>query len=328
MTQTANPRTNPFLIYRPIDDPDSQDKPHEYENPLRVFYEEIAPPLFPRPKATRTPEAPVRTVGWDPSQGMKGARTSTFVPLPLPGTTPVTEGMARVAKGTEGMNTMINLIVDTSGSMSSTAATLNGYSYGRWEVARICAAIMIEMAKRGDDYFGMFSFSNRGKTEWPAPALDHDDCIDWMLSYYPGGTAGMGIQVPFSPGGGTDIPSGMRECIRAMKTKKMDKAVTVIICDMYSYDGSYFYNAAMASDGFGGTCDATLRKYGPVFYIAIGSESESDNMDAAQEAFSVLMDGVVGHKIFPRPGISCALGEGLGGAITLGGTLARIAGMV
>jgi hypothetical protein len=65
-----------------------------------------------------------------------------------------------------------------------------------------------------------------------------------------------------------------------------------------------------------------------VFYIAIGSEGESDYMDAAQEAFSVRMDGVVGHKIFPRPGISCALGEGVGGAITLGGTLARIAGMV
>jgi len=104
--------------------------------------------------------------------------------------------------------------------------------------------------------------------------------------------------------------------------------VTVIICDMYASDGSYFYNAAMAGDGFGGTCDATLRKYGPVFYIAIGSESDSEYMDQAQEAFSLRMDAEVGQKIFPRPGISCALGSGVGGAISLGGTLARIAGMV
>ena len=325
----ANPRTNPFLIYNPLPDPEPMNTPKEFQNPIAVFYEEFAPPVLPRPQATRTPLKPVTQTSWDPSQGMKGAKTSTFVPLPIPGTTPTTESEARVAKGKDGMNTMINLIVDVSGSMNDTAAVLNGEKYSRSDVARICAIICIEMAKRGDDFFGMYSFGKYGKTVWPSPSLDHQDAIDWMKGYYPPQVANMDIKTPFAAiEKATHPEQGMRECIRDMKAKKMDQSVTIIICDEWGGGASKLYNAAMSDDGFGGTCDATLRKYGPVFYIGIGPEDLETEIDKNMEEFSKKLDRVVGYRINPPPGISAALGTNNKGAVSLMAAIARMCQMV
>jgi len=150
---------DPFVWLKPVGDSNADEKPFGYQNPLRAFYEEIAPPLVEKPKAPRTPLAPIRTTTWDPGQGMKGAKYPTFVPLPLPGTTPVTAAQARVPRGKSGKNTMVNLVVDVSGSMGATAATWKGYSFGRWEVARICAAIMLKQCQLGDDAFACMSLN-------------------------------------------------------------------------------------------------------------------------------------------------------------------------
>ena len=156
----VNKLKDPFVWLEPIGDCDAEEKPFGFENPLRAFYEEIAPPLVEKPKAPRTPLAPIRTSTWDPSSGMKGAKYPTFVPLPLPGTTPVTTAQARVPRGKQGKNTMVNVIVDVSGSMGATAASWKGYTFGRWEVARICTAIMLKQCLLGDDGFAIYEFES------------------------------------------------------------------------------------------------------------------------------------------------------------------------
>ena len=75
----VNKLKDPFVWLEPIGDCDAEEKPFGFENPLRAFYEEIAPPLVEKPKAPRTPLAPIRTSTWDPSSGMKGAKYPTFV---------------------------------------------------------------------------------------------------------------------------------------------------------------------------------------------------------------------------------------------------------
>jgi len=171
---------DPFVWLKPVGDCDAEEKPFGFTNPLRACYEEIAPPLVEKPKAPRTPLAPIRTTTWDPGQGMKGARYPTFVPLPLPGTTPVTSATARVPRGESGKNTMVNLIVDVSGSMGATAASWRGYSFARWEVARICAAIMLKQCQIGDDAFAIYEFESHPHVLWKGPSYAHSDAIDYI----------------------------------------------------------------------------------------------------------------------------------------------------
>lgn len=325
---------DPFTWTEPIGDYDVTPKPFEYDNPLKAFYEEIAPPVLERPKAPRLPLAPIRTAQWDPAQGMKGAKYPTFVPLPLPGTTPVTSAQARVPRGTSGKNTMVNLIVDVSGSMGANAASWQGYSFARWEVARICAAIMVKQCQLQDDFFAIYNFQSHAAEEWPGPSLAHADCINWMTSYNPSGMSGgyrgrsFGYP-PFYPRGGTNIASGLRLCIEGMKRKRMDKAVTILITDMWDASGDYIYNAAFSSSGEGTkSCDEVLRSYGPVFYLAIGDYGSRSQMKSGQEGLSRRINEFYGKNINPPPGLYEAINpNNSGSAVTLGGSMAKMARM-
>ena len=150
-----------------------------------------------------------------------------------------------------------------------------------------------------------------------------------MKGFYSSASKKMAIQTPFAAVENSTQPEqGMRECIRDMKSKKMDQAVTIIICDEWESGGNLLYNAAMSSDGFGGTCDATLRKYGPVFYIGIGPEDLEPKIERNMEEFSKKLDSSTGYRITPAPGISAALGNNNKGAVPLMGAIARMCQMV
>lgn len=295
---------DPFSYTDPLPDYDVTPKPHEYQNPLKAFFEEYAPKILIKPKAKRTPLAPIRTTAWDPSQGMKGAKYPTFVPLPLPGTTPVTSAQARVPRGEKGLNTMVNLIIDTSGSMSANAATWRGYAYKRWEVARLCALTMVAQCQLGQDDFAVYSFSNYGVVEWGGPSSDYQGCLDWMSSYHPGeitaqGRQGRSFYPALYPSGSTDIASGLRVCINTMLQNRIDKAVTIVLTDI---TGSGIFNAATASSPVDNQCnDAVLRSYGPVYYITIGDYGSLKAMKGYADQLNTQLDAFYGRKIRPPP---------------------------
>ncbi len=322
----------PCVWTEPVGDCDVEEKPFGFENPLRAFYEEIAPPLVEKPKAPRTPLAPIRTTSWDPAAGMKGAKYPTFVPLPLPGTTPVTSAEARVPRGKQGKNTMVNVIVDVSGSMSAQAASWKGYTFARWEVARICTAIMLKQCQLGDDGFAIYEFESYPNVLWKGVSYQHQDAIDYITSYDMG-HLGYGRSfgfLPFYPRGGTNIPSGLRECIRGMEGQGLDKAVTIVITDMWDTDGSYIFNAAMADAGRndGKSCDEVLRSYGPVFYIAIADIGSKTQGEKGMAELSRKLNEVHGKNINPAPGLFEAIdSSSAGSAIKLGGGMAKMAQM-
>ena len=324
---------DPFVWLKPVGDCDAEEKPFGFTNPLRACYEEIAPPLVEKPKAPRTPLAPIRTTTWDPGQGMKGARYPTFVPLPLPGTTPVTSATARVPRGESGKNTMVNLIVDVSGSMGATAATWRGYSFARWEVARICAAIMLKQCQIGDDAFAIYEFESHPHVLWKGPSYAHSDAIDYITSYDYGGTgATQGRSfgyLPFYPRGGTNVASGLRECIKGMLGQGIDKAVTIVISDIVDSSGDFFFNQAMASSMIDGkSCDEVLRSFGPTFYISIGDMGSKTMGDAGMKGFSEQLNNFYGKKITPAPGLFEGIDSNSNAStVSLGGGLAKMAQM-
>ena len=328
----VNKLKDPFVWTEPIGDCDAEEKPFGFENPLRAFYEEIAPPLVEKPKAPRTPLAPIRTTSWDPAAGMKGAKYPTFVPLPLPGTTPVTTAEARVPRGKQGKNTMVNVIVDVSGSMNANAATWKGYSFGRWEVARICTAIMLKQCQLGDDGFAIYEFESYPNVLWKGVSYQHQDAIDYITSYDMG-HIGYGRSfgfLPFYPRGGTNIPSGLRECIRGMEGQSLDKAVTIVITDMWDQTGDYIFNAAMSDSGRGDgkSCDEVLRSYGPTFYIAIADWGSKQRGEQGMAELSRRLNEVHGKNINPAPGLFEAIdSNSAGSAIKLGGGMAKMAQM-
>jgi len=320
---------NPFTYREPLPDYDVTPKPHEYTNPLKAFFEEYAPKILIKPKAKRTPLAPIRTAQWDPASGMKGARYPTFVPLPLPGTTPVTSAQARVPRGEKGLNTMVNLIIDTSGSMKTDAATWRGYVFGRWEVARLCAISMVAQCQLGEDDFAVYSFSHYGVVEWGGPSSDYGGCIDWMSSYHPGeitaqGRQGRSFYPALYPQGTTDIASGLRVCINTMLKNRIDKAVTIVLTDI---TGPGIFDAAMSSSPVDNKCcDAVLRSYGPVYYITIGNYSSSPVMKSHADNFNQQLDAFYGRKIRPSPAHYEAINPNdADSAIHLCGSIAQMA---
>ncbi len=293
---------DPFVSLETLPWPDYEDPSFEYDCPLRRMFEEIAPPLVQKPKAPRTPLAPIRTNTWDPSQGMKGAKYPTFVPLPLPGTTPVTTAQAPISRGKHGLNTLVNLVVDVSGSMGAGASTWKGHNFKRWQIARIVAAIMVKQCQLGDDAFAIYEFNSYGHTLWKGPSYDYVDCMDYLTScgnetpiLGPNGT--ITAYPPFYPRGSTSIASGLRECIRGMQGQKLDKAVTIVITDEVSNEGQNIWNAAFSgAPNSDKSCDELLRSYGPVFYIGIGAWNDKQRGEQAMKNLSKNFDNYYGKK--------------------------------
>ena len=292
---------NPFTTHIPIPWPDYEEPSFQYSCPLRDMFSEIAPPLVEKPKAPRTPLAPIRTTAWDPAQGMKGAKYPTFVPLPLPGTTPVTTAQARVPRGKQGKNTLVNLVVDVSTSMKADASSWKGHTFQRWQIARIIGAILIKQCQLGDDAFAIYEFNSYPHTLWKGPSYAYQEAIDYLTS--------CGLDKAIEDGSKYCLPSflppwrnqhrfGLRECIRGMQGQKLDKAVTIIITDEVSGEGLNIWNAAFASaPDSDKSCDEVLRSYGPVFYIGIGSWAMKERGERDMDTLSKNFDQYYGKKI-------------------------------
>ena len=136
--------------------------------------------------------------------------------------------------------------------------------------------------------------------------------------------------LPFYPRGGTNIPSGLRECIRGMEGQGIDKAVTIVITDMWDANGDYIFNAAMsdAGRGDGKSCDEVLRAYGPTFYIAIADYNSKQQGEQGMAKLSARLNEVHGKNINPPPGLFEAIDHtNSSSAISLGGGMAKMAQM-
>ena len=115
-----------------------------------------------------------------------------------------------------------------------------------------------------------------------------------------------------------------------MEGQGIDKAVTIVITDMWDQNGDYIFNAA-ASDagrGDGKSCDEVLRAYGPTFYIAIADFHSKAMGEKGMAELSRRLNEMHGKNINPAPGLFEAIDpSNSGSAISLGGGMAKMAQM-
>jgi hypothetical protein len=115
-----------------------------------------------------------------------------------------------------------------------------------------------------------------------------------------------------------------------MEGQGIDKAVTIVITDMWDQNGDYIFNAAMADAGRGDgkSCDEVLRAYGPTFYIAIADIGSKIPGERGMAELSRRLNEVHGKNINPPPGLFEAIdSSNSSSAINLGGGMAKMAQM-
>ena len=139
--------------------------------------------------------------------------------------------------------------------------------------------------------FAIYEFCNYPNTLWQGPSYQYKDCIDYLTSCGDTqiNTSTIMTYPPLYPRGtGTQISSGLRQCISGMEGQNIDKAVTIIITDEVSGEGRNIWNAAFTDGGRGDgkSCDEILRSYGPTFYIGIGAWSSKEQGEKDMETLS------------------------------------------
>ena len=115
-----------------------------------------------------------------------------------------------------------------------------------------------------------------------------------------------------------------------MDGQGIDKAVTIVITDMWDQSGDYIFNAAASDAGMGNgkSCDEVLRAYGPTFYIAIADYGSKEAGERGMAALSRRLNEMHGKNINPPPGLFEAIdSSNSSSAISLGGGMAKMAQM-
>ena len=178
--------------------------------------------------------------------------------------------------------THINFIVDCSGSMAAPASSIKysgkTFNIARWEVMRYNVSIMLDsMVDGGDgtDTFSIIEFetdantivnnmkvpAKRFLTQEPFERVMHD-LSEYMLDKAP-----QGLSHPiFLPRGGTNIAEALK--VTEAQTPANTPTLTLLFTDMWDRDGSYIYNALMASCGKNSCLDA-LTLNGPIIVVVI-----------------------------------------------------------
>ena len=287
--------------------PNDELKPYKFENPLKAFFEDIAPPYEARPKGQIYPEVPQGSQSWYPAMGLKGARMSSFFPKPFPGE-PVTEAYVTIPKGIEGKNSFINVIVDVSGSMSAPCATWKGMSFSRSDIARMMTGLLVAMAKVTDSKFCVFGFGSGGYVEWKdSPSYKHDECIEWLTSWTDPYSDPLSAQYNMenitpldARDGSTHLNQGLEVCIDTLAGLKVDEAVTVMITDVGADSGAKMIERqclGMTYSDTGKSLDEVLRDVGPVFYIFVEDKGREAQLKKACDNANNIIDKHYGKKL-------------------------------
>jgi hypothetical protein len=174
-------------------------------------------------------------------------------------------------EGTGGKATFLNLVVDVSGSMGSPMGGGGGANYGYYDglplggedLARLVTPLMIRMAKQNGDKFQVITFGQSAHIDWPGPATDYDDAIN----YYTNSSIATDRNRPLAGvENRTHTDRGLNltrlEMERYLVEEKVEvkAAVTIVITD-----GAFNYRSCMAADEW-------LRQFGPVFYVFISPD--------------------------------------------------------
>jgi len=215
-------------------------------NLMKDLFKKVGPKLLRLPFATRFPMEPKGQKGWselvDP--------VSQLIPetaVPLGPISPDTRQrkLVRVLTGKRGISSHINILVDTSGSMSdgSTYATIQDdegrlvISGGRFST-RWVASLLIAQAKQLGDSFSLFTFEGstvRALTR--GASRGYDEAIEWLQSTDEDFLNARGKPdpdaMPFPSGGGTPMGLGIAAVCATMNEnrRKIAGALTIVIGD-------------------------------------------------------------------------------------------------
>lgn len=288
-------------------DPTDDLKPYKFVNPLRDLFEDIAPPYEPQPKGQIYPPAPGPLRNWYPGMGFRGIKEETFIPKPFPGE-PQQETQTIIPRGTDGMNSFINIIVDVSTSMRKKACTYKGEKMTRCDIARYVAALLVRMAQITDSHFGIYGFGKGGYVEWKgSPSRDYDGAIDWLTTWtdpYPDPLAArynMPSITPLAPrDNATNLDQGLRVCIDTLKGIKVDQCVTLMVTDVGADTGSLLLKRDCLGVNYeetGKSLDLVLRSAGPLFYCFVESAEKIATLRGACDRSNDLIDQTYGRKI-------------------------------
>jgi hypothetical protein len=174
-------------------------------------------------------------------------------------------------QGEGGKATFLNILVDVSGSMGSPLSSNGGSaSYGYYQglplggedLARAVTPLMIRVAKQNGDKFQVVTFGSSANVDWPGPATDYDDAID----YYTNSSTAADANRPLAgTESNTNTEAGLNRVQQEMEryleeeNVEVKAAVTIVISD-----GAFNYRSCMPPDSW-------LREYGPVFYVFIAA---------------------------------------------------------
>lgn len=256
----------------------------------KALYEKLAKLVIPSPKSKTDPWSEKGRREWRPGYDPVTKLDPTTVAPGLIEGMPLQSRRRKEPQGEGGKATFLNILVDVSGSMGSPLGS-GGSSYGYYDglplggedLARVVTPLMIRMAKQNGDKFQVITFGSGAQIDWPGPATDYDDAID----YYTNSTTASDKNRPLAGvEGSTNTARGLALTVQEMQryleeeNVEVKAAVTIVISD-----GAFNYGSCM-DDNYG---DGWLRDYGPVFYVFIApSEGQMEgNVQSMQMELKV-----------------------------------------
>ncbi len=241
----------------------------------KALYDKLVKLVIPSPRSKTDPWSMKGRREWRPGYDPVTKLDPTTVAPGLVEGMPLQSRRRKEQEGTGGKATFLNIVVDVSGSMGSPMGSRGGgggYGYydglplGGEDLARVVTPLMIKVAKQNGDKFQVITYGSSAHIDWPGPATDYDDAID----YYTNSSIASDTNRPLAGvEGSTNTERGLtlakEEMERYLDEENVDvkAAVTIVISD-----GAFNYRSCM-------TPDEWLRQYGPVFYVFIAPDEGS-----------------------------------------------------
>ena len=233
----------------------------------KALYEKLVKLVFPSPKSKTDPWSDKGRREWTPYDPVTNLDPTTVAPGLIEGM-PLQSRRRKELQGEGGKATFLNLIVDVSISMRNPMSGGGGTHYGYYkglplggeDLARVVTPLMIRMAKQNGDKFNVVTFGERAQVDWPGPATDYDDAID----YYTNSSTAKDSTRPLAGAQKYTMTEKGLKLVRKEMERYLEEenvavksAVTIVISD-----GDFNYESCMPPDNW-------LRQFGPVFYVFI-----------------------------------------------------------
>ena len=237
----------------------------------KALYEKLVKLVIPSPRSKTDPWSMKGRREWRPGYDPATKLDPTTVAPGIVEGMPLQSRKRKEQEGIGGKATFLNIVVDVSGSMASPMGGGGGANYGYYDglplggedLARVVTPLMIRMAKQNGDKFQVITYGSSAHIDWPGPATDYDDAID----YYTNSTIAGDRDRPLAGvEGSTNTERGLtltkEEMERYLEEEKVEvkAAVTIVISD-----GAFNYRSCMGPDEW-------LREFGPVFYVFIATD--------------------------------------------------------